>query len=187
METGGSLTAPESVRKLQTALHAKAKESPDFRFYALSDKVWRADFLQAAWHAVRRNGGAAGVDGASRYRRPECGLPHPPTASAPQSNSFRGSIPGPHVPLSTLHPRPRGRRRMTRGRRGSLALRPSTRVGPLHHDASRCSGAGQQPVGGRVRIRASGHPRAGEDAAAPHHGDDDHAGDGPGTHPGRPA
>ncbi len=63
METGGSLTAPESVRKLQTALHAKAKESPDSRFYALSDKVWRADFLQAAWHAVRRNGGAAGVDG----------------------------------------------------------------------------------------------------------------------------
>ena len=63
METGGSLTAPESVRKLQTALHAKAKESPDFRFYALSDKVWRADILEAAWHAVRRNGGAAGVDG----------------------------------------------------------------------------------------------------------------------------
>ena len=29
METGGSLTAPESVRKLQTALNAKAKESPD--------------------------------------------------------------------------------------------------------------------------------------------------------------
>ena len=65
----------------------------------------------------------AGSRGASRYRRPECGLPHPPTASAPQSNLFRGSIPGPHVPLSTLHPRPRGRRRMTRGRRGSLALR----------------------------------------------------------------
>ena len=63
METGRSLTAPESVRKLQTALHAKAKESPDFRFYALSDKVWRADILEAAWHAVRRNGGAAGVDG----------------------------------------------------------------------------------------------------------------------------
>ena len=63
METGGSLAAPESVRKLQTALHAKAKESPDFRFYSLSDKVWRADLLQAAWHAVRRNGGAAGVDG----------------------------------------------------------------------------------------------------------------------------
>ena len=74
METGGSLTAPESVRKLQTALHAKAKESPDFRFYSLSDKVWRADILQAAWHAVRRNGGAAGVDGETVERIEEQGL-----------------------------------------------------------------------------------------------------------------
>ena len=74
METGGSLTAPKSVRKLQTALHAKAKESPDFRFYALSDKVWRADILQAAWHAVRRNGGAAGVDGETVERIKEQGL-----------------------------------------------------------------------------------------------------------------
>ena len=63
METGGSLAAPESVRKLQTALHAKAKGSSEFRFYSLSDKVWRADVLQAAWQVVRRNGGAAGVDG----------------------------------------------------------------------------------------------------------------------------
>ena len=63
METGGSLAAPDSVRKLQTALHAKAKGSPDFRFYSLSDKVWRADVLEAAWQTVRRNGGAAGVDG----------------------------------------------------------------------------------------------------------------------------
>jgi len=39
---------------------------------------------------------------------------------------FRGSIPGPYVPLSTLHPRPRGRRRMTRGRCGSLALHRAT-------------------------------------------------------------
>ena len=36
--------------------------------------------------------------------------------------SFRGSIPGPHVPLSTLHPRPYGRWRMTRSRCGSLRL-----------------------------------------------------------------
>ena len=62
----------------------------------------------------------AGSRGALRYRRPECGLPHPPTASAPRSNPFRGSIPGPHVPLSTLHPRSCERRRMTQGRRGSL-------------------------------------------------------------------
>ena len=74
METGGSLTAPASVRKLQTALHAKAKESPDFRFYALSDKVWRADILQAAWHAVRRNVGASGVDGETVQRIEERGV-----------------------------------------------------------------------------------------------------------------
>ena len=68
METGGSLRAPDSVRKLQTALYAKAKGSPDFRFYSLSDKVWRADVLEAAWQTVRRNGGAAGVDGETVQR-----------------------------------------------------------------------------------------------------------------------
>jgi len=31
---------PESVQKLQTALHDKAKKSPAFRFYALYDKVY---------------------------------------------------------------------------------------------------------------------------------------------------
>ena len=44
-------------------LHAKAKEEPKRRFHALADKVWREDFLLAAWALVRRNGGAAGVDG----------------------------------------------------------------------------------------------------------------------------
>ena len=63
METGVDLQAPDSVRRLQTALHAKAKGDPDARFYALSDKVWRPDVLAAAWQAVRRNGGACGVDG----------------------------------------------------------------------------------------------------------------------------
>jgi hypothetical protein len=40
-----SLRAPESVQKLQTALHAKAKEMPTFRFYALYDKLYREDVL----------------------------------------------------------------------------------------------------------------------------------------------
>jgi group II intron reverse transcriptase/maturase len=63
MRTGESLTASERVQRLQTALHAKAKEALGFRFYSLSDKVWRDDVLAVAWQAVRRNGGAAGVDG----------------------------------------------------------------------------------------------------------------------------
>ena len=63
MGTGESLSAPERVQRLRTALHAKAKGSPGFRFYSLCDKVWRADVVAAAWQAVRRNGGAGGVDG----------------------------------------------------------------------------------------------------------------------------
>ena len=63
MGTGESLSDPEEVRRLQTALHAKAKEAAGFRFYSLCDKVWRADVMAVAWQEVRRNGGAAGVDG----------------------------------------------------------------------------------------------------------------------------
>lgn len=63
MTTGESLRGSASVRKLQTVLHAKAKEEPKRRFHALADKVWREDFLLEAWGMVRRNGGAAGVDG----------------------------------------------------------------------------------------------------------------------------
>src|SRR2546428_14102253 len=58
-----SLTTPASVQKLQTALHDKAKESPDFRFYALYDKVYRKDVLAFAYECCKANGGAAGVDG----------------------------------------------------------------------------------------------------------------------------
>jgi len=58
-----NLTTPESVQKLQTALHDKAKESPNFRFYALYDKVYRKDVLAFAYECCKANGGAAGVDG----------------------------------------------------------------------------------------------------------------------------
>ncbi len=58
-----NLKTPERVQKLQTALHTKAKESPEDRFYALYDKIYREDILEFAYHCCRANGGAAGVDG----------------------------------------------------------------------------------------------------------------------------
>ena len=63
MITGENLTGSDKVRRLQTVLHAKAKEESGRRFHALIDKVWREDFLMEAWMQVRRNGGSAGVDG----------------------------------------------------------------------------------------------------------------------------
>jgi hypothetical protein len=59
----GNLTTPGSVQKLQTALHAKAKEEPGYRFYLLYDKVYRGDVLEFAYRCCKANTGAAGVDG----------------------------------------------------------------------------------------------------------------------------
>ena len=62
----GNLTTPENIQKLQTALHAKAKGEPGFRFYSLYDKVHRGDVLEYAYACCRANQGAAGVDGEPR-------------------------------------------------------------------------------------------------------------------------
>jgi group II intron reverse transcriptase/maturase len=60
-----SLTPPEKLQTLQAALHAKAKASPDQRFHALYDKVYRADVLAHAYACCKASGGAEGVDGQS--------------------------------------------------------------------------------------------------------------------------
>ena len=59
-----SLTPPPKVQKLQTALHAKAKEiARAIASIALYDKVYRRDVLAHAYDRCRANGGAPGVDG----------------------------------------------------------------------------------------------------------------------------
>jgi RNA-directed DNA polymerase len=62
-EIGVSLLPPTTVGKLQETLHAKAKRAPSYRFYALYDKVYRADVLWHAFQCCRVNDGAPGVDG----------------------------------------------------------------------------------------------------------------------------
>ena len=56
---------PQKVQELRQKLGRKAKQQKRFRFYSLYGLVCLPEVLQAAWAAVKRNGGAPGVDGVS--------------------------------------------------------------------------------------------------------------------------
>jgi len=58
-----TLTTPPKIRELQQALYQRAKKDPNFRAYALYDKVYRDDVLGHAYALAKANGGAPGVDG----------------------------------------------------------------------------------------------------------------------------
>ena len=68
-----SLQTPEKIRNFQKKLYLKAKAEPDYRFYLLYDKVWRADILEHAYRAGTRQwrccgGGRGDVRGNRVYR-----------------------------------------------------------------------------------------------------------------------
>ena len=61
-------------QQLQRKLYLAAKSSKERRFHALYDRLFRPEVLWRAWTEVRRNGGAAGIDGVTIEQLEQAGV-----------------------------------------------------------------------------------------------------------------
>jgi len=83
----------DKVRALQRVLYVAAKQQRQRRFHALYDRITRPDVLRESWKRVKRNRGAAGIDGetleAIAARGEEQMLVEPTTCCWPGSTGRR--------------------------------------------------------------------------------------------------
>lgn len=101
---------PLKLFTLRQKLYLKAKREPKFRFYALYDRIYRQDVLEAAWAQVARNDGSAGVDGVT-IEAIENSPGGPEALVAELHRSLKAKTYRPQAVLRVYIPKPDGRLR----------------------------------------------------------------------------